>query len=861
MTHFKKKKKRAGGEDGFLVVGPNGVTFLKDRKTIVATFPLSFLESYAADAGVGSIFVFTIKQKAVKKGDVLNYSFSTASEDIVRGFVGTIDRNLFGVASGTAPKTAVPKARPQRSSVGMPATKRTSQSNISASGDWDGRFVDAHNADEVFDMKERSGERFACLKSVVPLKKASLIGGREEKVPAVAVFSKNAISVLTFEGDRGVIEQFPWKTIRSFGAASADCFGYQIKNAAGEEVFVCLYTEQSGNVMDTLASRYAKANETIEVITERDRAVTRGVAVVGNTAQQGLIQSDIATFENVKVRRKKASSDAFQDGFLVIGLSAVSFLDKAKQLVSSHPLSFVHQYYVENGVELTYVITQKSVLRKGEKLRFTFFTETPERASFLLSSFDRYIFENKSQSVYVSGSSAGNRGSMGPPSPRLSSGNVVASASGGNVSPRVSPRLGQQRRSKVMGNDWLGVWDGQFREAGNAAADVTPTASIEGVRFVGQRAQLSQLVNALTDRSHVVAILNKTGVTLLQCKIQKGTVESHSWKSIKSFGISSPDTFGFQLAGDEDAATVAIITEGDGGAQMDALAQKLLESAGIDHTAGRERTETRGVTVMTDGWMTEKQRNEHIAADVAAFEHIAASRIRSTATGREDGFLVIGAHAITFLGKDKTVIASHPLTLIEAYAADLKNEKAFTYTLRKSKLDSQDDLLIFSFELHDSDRVAATMASIDRNIFFGKEEKAFIGTHESALASLSRLEGNRVVCTKTFLSDKKLEVISSVPKVRSVAVLSQRGIAFLSSDAKNAAHGVLEVYAWKDVQSFGATGEDCFGFKTKDRKGAEAFVCCYTGQSGHLMNLLAKKYSRTAEATGSSEPFPREYKP
>ncbi len=261
------------------------------------------------------------------------------------------------------------------------------------------------------------------LRSVVPLKKASLIGGREEKVPAVAIFSKDGVTVLTYENDRGVMEQFGWRSIRSFGAASADCFGFQIKNAKGEEVFVCLYTEQSGNTMDTLASKYAKANETVEVITERDRAVTRGVQVVGGAAQQGLIQSDISTFENVKVRRKKASGSAFQEGFLVVGLSAVTFLDARKELVSSHPLSFVASYVVENGNELTYTVLQRSALRKGEKLKFTFVTESEERAKFLLTSLDRYIFENKSQAVYVS-AAAGSRGSVGP---------------AGSVSPRLLP--------------------------------------------------------------------------------------------------------------------------------------------------------------------------------------------------------------------------------------------------------------------------------------------------------------------------------------------------------------------------------------------------------------------------------------
>jgi hypothetical protein len=96
FDHVPVKELRSGGEDGFLVVGPNGVTFLKDKKTIVLTLPLSALESYAADAGKEDIFVCLLKQKASKKGDVLAHSFSTPSGDHVRRFVGTIDRYLFG---------------------------------------------------------------------------------------------------------------------------------------------------------------------------------------------------------------------------------------------------------------------------------------------------------------------------------------------------------------------------------------------------------------------------------------------------------------------------------------------------------------------------------------------------------------------------------------------------------------------------------------------------------------------------------------------------------------------------------------------------------------------------------------------
>jgi hypothetical protein len=195
------------------------------------------------------------------------------------------------------------------------------------------------------------------------------------------------------------------------------------------------------------------------------------------------------------------------------------------------------------------------------------------------------------------------------------------------------------------------------------------------VRFVGQRSSLSSVLNKLGDRSHVVVVLNITGVTLLQVKNQKGTVETFAWKALKGFGVSGADTFGFQTTIGGEETTICIVLEGDGGVQMDALAQKLLEATDVDHTIMRERTETRGIAVLSDGFVSEKARQQQIEYDLEHFEHVPVSRIRSTAAGREDGFLVCGVTALTFVGKDKTVIASHPLTLVEAYSADIKNDK------------------------------------------------------------------------------------------------------------------------------------------------------------------------------------------
>ncbi len=130
-------------------------------------------------------------------------------------------------------------------------------------------------------------------------------------------------------------------------------------------------------------------------MTERDRATTKGVEVVANS---GLIQSDINNFEHVPVKREKQSGKSgnqFQDGFLVIGIAAVTFLDKTKSVVSSHPLSHVDYYFREGDKGFTYNIQMRNVAKKGQKVKFAFIAESPEKAQFLLASMDKYIFENK----------------------------------------------------------------------------------------------------------------------------------------------------------------------------------------------------------------------------------------------------------------------------------------------------------------------------------------------------------------------------------------------------------------------------------------------------------------------------------
>ena len=340
---------------------------------------------------------------------------------------------------------------------------------------------------------------------------------------------------------------------------------------------------------------------------------------------------------------------------------------------------------------------------------------------------------------------------------------------------------------------------------------------------------------------------------------------------------------------------------------MDELAHLHLDGEGITVSGARARTETRGIEVMTDGWMTEKTRNALVSQDVDNFVHRPVQRKRTTQDGYEDGFLVIGITAITFLGPDgHSVVASHPLSFLEAYAKDMKDDAALSYTLARSRSVSAEDPLSFTFKLKSAEAVVQVLSALDRNCWFqgipaadgsGMEkpllmppslanskgasnklddsvlkEAVFYDSAEipdlpalpdgsdapemPALPAANSIQGYRICCTKTYISDKKLTVISSAPKERCTALFNTRGILFFSAEK---GEGVMEAFTWKDVLSFGATGDDCFGFKT-ETNGIGGFVCCYTGQSGHLMNVLAKKYSKLSDNVETIA-FPRQYRP
>ena len=98
---------------------------------------------------------------------------------------------------------------------------------------------------------------------------------------------------------------------------------------------------------------------------------------------------------------------------------------------------------------------------------------------------------------------------------------------------------------------------------------------------------------------------------------------------------------------------------------------------------GAKRVQSQGVMVLSDRFVSHKATRALIETDVREREHVPVQRKRQTTDAFEEGFLVIGANAITFLGKDKSVVSSHPLNFLETYCIDLHDGKTLTYTIRQ----------------------------------------------------------------------------------------------------------------------------------------------------------------------------------
>ena len=236
---------------------------------------------------------------------------------------------------------------------------------------------------------------------------------------------------------------------------------------------------------------------------------------------------------------------------------------------------------------------------------------------------------------------------------------------------------------------------------------------------------------------------------------------------------------------------------------------------------------------------------------------------------------MVGAHCVTFLASDKkTVISSHPLAFLESYAVDIHNPRILTYSVvRKHMLSliKKDELLAFSFLSDSEEKVRGLVAALDRYVVLstrGKtdeddqpvQEILFLHpAHAEALHTNSdiRIEGERFVCDKSQISAERIELLPAEKTVPVVAIIHRRGVILLQDgNGDNKSRGILESYSYKQIESFGATGTDCFGFKFR-----EFYICLYSEESAHLMNTLAMRKIKTWEAGEEPEELPIAYKP
>jgi hypothetical protein len=284
------------------------------------------------------------------------------------------------------------------------------------------------------------------------------------------------------------------------------------------------------------------------------------------------------------------------------------------------------------------------------------------------------------------------------------------------------------------------------------------------------------------------------------------------------------------------------------------------------------RVQSKGVIVMSERFKTQKATEALIKADLAQHPLVAISRKFATSDGHEPGFLCIGQNTITFVGPDqKSVIASHPLAFVESYAADIHNPKIFTYNLvRKHMLSliKRDELLSFAFLADSEDKVKAIISSLDRFVVIstrGKTEKEdgtdivfFDPSRAEAMHADAeiRIEGERFVVDRSRISADHVELLEKEKTTPCVAIFHPRGLLLLEDGPELKHKGIMESYSFKLIESFGATGPDCFGFKFR-----EWYICLYTEESAHLMNTLAMRKLKAWEGGVEPPELPIAYHP
>ncbi len=306
-----------------------------------------------------------------------------------------------------------------------------------------------------------------------------------------------------------------------------------------------------------------------------------------------------------------------------------------------------------------------------------------------------------------------------------------------------------------------------------------------------------------------------------------------------------------------------------------------------------KRVQSTGMLVLSDKFMTSKATRGLIEEDLRTREHVPVRRKRQTTDAFEEGFLVIGLTAITFLAQDKRILASHPIAFLETYTADLHNDKMLTYSIKQVHFLKKDDIMSFSFEAHTRDVLLKLLRTLDRFVLasFRDDKTVAPGTYdlvapkdqsEKMLEAANTLTGERFVVETSCINAGKMDILGREKRVKSVAVFHPRGVALLSGEN---ATGTMEVFSYRSMKTFGATDASCFGFRVANRSGAgessvppksprggasavgespdDVFICVYSEESAHLMNTLVTRHARRWEELkekGEQPPvFPRRY--
>lgn len=295
----------------------------------------------------------------------------------------------------------------------------------------------------------------------------------------------------------------------------------------------------------------------------------------------------------------------------------------------------------------------------------------------------------------------------------------------------------------------------------------------------------------------------------------------------------------------------------------------------------RKRKQSAGVLVMSDKWASTKATRALIEEDVKAREHFPVQRRRQTVDELENGYLVIGTSAITFLGADnQQIVASHPLTFIEKYGQSLSSPCELTYTVKQVHLLKKDDVMSFTFVAPTVDALQRLVCEVDRFVLAhirhdpqGRPETYVLDkkrNHEvDSEETVHWLPGERFVCERSIVSTEGQGLFAREQREAVLVIFNPRGIAMLrGNNVADDGRGLLDAFSYRSFLSFGAADEGCFGFKVPgrlvgDEDSEEVFVCLYSESSGHLQNTLVSRHARRWEELKAKdeEPphWPREY--